>query len=128
VCFGETDAGRGVCGDLGGGSGGISERVLERRGRLPRIIGADKGPLGCGDSRFGDNRLGDGSGVLGGNIRGGKFAHGDPRDPRRSFNPIGGGGDAGVSSSAAATTTTGSILAKGAGLCSVASDAIDLLK
>lgn len=127
VCFGDTDAGLGVGGDRGGGSGGTSERVLTRLGGL-RAIGADKGSLGlCGDKRFGDKRPGEGSGELGGNINGGRLAHGDPLEPRRSFNPIGGGGEAGVSSSAAATTTTGSVLANGC-LDSVLSDVIDLLK
>lgn len=99
------------------------------------MMGADNGSFGCGDRRFGDRRLGDGSGVVGGSINGGKLAHGDPREPRRSFNPIGGGGDTGVSSSAAATTTTGSVLTRKANgaignFCSpgVASEARDLLK
>lgn len=131
VCFGETDAGRGVCGERGGGSGGISDRVRERLGGgLARIIGADNGSFGCGDKRLGERRLGEGSGVAGGSINGGKLAQGDPREPRRSFNPIGGGGDAGASSSAsgAATTTTGSVLTNGGFGASVASDVMDLLK
>lgn len=127
VCFGDTDAGRGVGGDLGGGSGGISERVLERRGGLP-ITGAEDGSLGrWGESRLGDKRPGDGSGVGGGSISGGRFAQGEPLEPRRSFRPMGGGGEAGGSSSAAATTTTGSARASGA-LGSVGSDVIDFLK
>lgn len=127
VCLGETDAGRGAEGERGGGSGGISERVRERRGGF-RIMGAEDGSFRvCGARRFGDNRLGDTSGVFGGNISGGKLAHGEPRDPRRSFNPIGGGGDDGDSSSAAATTTTGSALPNGV-FGSLASNAIDLLK
>ncbi|CAB3261273.1 unnamed protein product [Arctia plantaginis] len=115
---GETDAGRGVCGERGGGSGGISERVRERRGavgfRITAITGADIGSFGlCGDSLWGDKRPGDGSGVLGGSISGGRLAQGDPREPRRSFKPIGGGGEIGTSSSsAAATTTNGSVLVK----------------
>lgn len=133
VCLGETDAGRGVCGDRGGGSGGISERVRERRGavglRITVITGADIGSFGlCGESLCGDKRPGDGSGVIGGSISGGRLAQGDPREPRRSFKPIGGGGETGASSSsAAATTTNGSVLVK-AILGSLASDVMDLLK
>lgn len=133
MCLGETDAGRGVCGDRGGGSGGISERVRVRRGcvgsRITGITGADVGSFGlCGESLLGDKRPGDGSGLLGGSINGGRLAQGDPREPRRSFKPMGGGGDMGTSSSsAAATTTRGSALAKGA-FGSLASDVIDLLK
>lgn len=127
MCLGETDAGRGAGGERGGGSGGISDRVLDRRGGF-RITGAEDGSFCiCGVSRFGDNLPGDSSGVFEGNISGGKLAHGEPRDPRRSFNPIGGGGDAGGSSSAAATTTTGSALANGI-FGSLVSNAIDLLK
>lgn len=126
VCLGETDAGRGAGGERGGGSGGISERVLERRGGS-RIMGAEDGSFGiCGVKRLGVNRLGDTSGVLGGNISGGKLAHGEPRDPRRSFKPIVGGGDSGGSSSAAATTTTGSALVNDN--FGSLSNAIDLLK
>lgn len=133
VCFGETDAGRGVCGERGGGSGGISDRVRVRRGcvelRITGTTGAEDGSFDfCGECLFGDKRPGDGSGVLGGSISGGRFAHGDPREPRRSFKPIGGGGDkGGSSSSAAATTTKGSALARGI-FGSLASDVIDLLK
>lgn len=128
VCLGETDAGRGVWGERGGGSGGISDWVRERRGGFCRT-GAEAGSFcgTCSDRRFGDKRLSDGSGILGGSIRGGRLAHGDPREPRRSFNPIGGGGEAGGSSSAAATTTTGSAMISGA-FGSVTSDVIDLLK
>lgn len=127
MCFGDTEAGRGVCGDRGGGSGGTSDLVLTRRGGL-RTTGADTGSFGgCGDNRFGDKRPGEGSGDLGGSISGGRLAHGEPREPRRSFNPIGGGGEAGVSSSAAATTTTGSVLNRGT-LGSLASEVMDLLK
>ncbi|CAG4956354.1 unnamed protein product [Colias eurytheme] len=118
------EAGRGISGDRGGGSGCISERVRERRGGF--IKGAVIGSLGCGDKRLGDRRPGEGSGVVGGSVNGGRLAQGEPREPRRSFNPIG-GGDGGGSSSAAATTTTGSALANGA-LSSVTSDVIDFLK
>lgn len=127
VCLGDTEAGRGVSGVRGGGSGGISDRVRVRLGGFP-IIGADNGSFGrCGEIRLGDKWPGDGSGVAVGIISGGRFAHGEPREPRRSFKVIGGGEDSGGSSSAAATTTTGS------GGCtttlgSVLSDVIDLLK
>lgn len=92
------------------------------------MIGAEAGSFGrCGDKRFGDNLPGECSGVLEGSISGGRLAHGEPREPLRSFKPIGGGGDAGVSSSAAATTTTGSVRSD-KGLISPESDATDLLK
>lgn len=127
VCFGDTEAGRGVSGDRGGGSGGISERVRVRLGGLP-ITGAEDGSFGrWGEIRLGDKCPGEGSGVTFGIINGGRFAQGDPREPRRSFKLSGGGDDSGGSSSAAATTTTGS------GLCittlgSVLSEVMDLLK
>lgn len=127
VCFGDTEAGRGVSGDLGGGSGGISERVRVRLGGLP-TAGAEDGSFGrCGEIRLGDKCPGEGFGVTVGIINGGRLAQGEPREPRRSFKVIGGGEVSGWSSSAAATTTTGS------GLCittlgSVLSDVIDLLK
>lgn len=72
-----------------------------------RITGADAGPRGrCwGDNRFGDNLPGQGS-IIWGSISGGRFAQGDPRDPRRSLRPIIGGGEIG-SSSTVATTTSG---------------------
>lgn len=93
VCFGDTDAGRGVVGDRGGGSGGISERVRDRRGGCGPSAGAEAGSLTltgetAGESMFGDKRPGDGSGDLGGSIRGGRFAHGDPLEPLLSFSPI----------------------------------------
>lgn len=137
VCFGETEAGRGIVGERGGGSAGISDRVRERRGGCAWNRGADAGTSNgssigswgtCGESRFGKNRTGEGSGELGGNFRGGRLIHGDPRDPLRSFSPIitfSGGGDIGGSSSAPATTTSGWFIDS---LSSLESEATDLLK
>lgn len=131
VCLGDTDAGRGVSGERGGGSGGISDLVRVLLGGFP-TTGADAGAFGgCGEIRLGDNRPGEGSGVTDGIIRGGRLAHGEPREPRLSFNVIGGGGDGGGSSTDAATTTT--VVLGWSAFCtvilgSVASEVIDLLK